>query len=146
METRVIVCPHCGGLNRAPWSRLEKGERPECGSCHTPLFTGHPVELTNVETFDRVVSRTEIPVVIDFWAAWCGPCRAMAPQFEAAAKELEPRVRFAKLDTEAVSDIAARFAIRGIPTMILFEKGREVARKSGALDKTAIIEFVRARD
>ena len=143
MENPVIVCPECGGLNRAPAERLARGEKPDCGKCHAPLFTGHPVDLRDAAAFDRLVGRTEIPVVVDFWAAWCGPCRAMAPQFEAAAAELEPAVRFAKLDTEAAQDVASRFAIRGIPTMILFQNGREIARQSGALHRTAIADFVR---
>lgn len=141
MEARVIVCPACGGLNRAPVERLARGERPDCGRCHAPLFSGHPVEIRDAAAFDRLVGRTEIPVLVDFWAAWCGPCRMMAPQFEAAAAELEPRVRLAKLDTEAVPDIAARFGIRSIPTTILFRNGQEVARKAGALDRRSIMAF-----
>jgi thioredoxin 2 len=142
LDQRVIVCPSCGGLNRAPMERLASGQKPDCGRCHAPLFSGHPVELSDAESFDRLIGKTEIPVVVDFWAAWCGPCRMMAPQFEAAAQDLEPRVRFAKLDTEAAPEISARFGIRGIPTMIVFSNGREVARRSGALDRRSIVDFV----
>ena len=142
MESYVIVCPHCGGLNRAPSARLVARQTPDCGRCHAPLFTGAPVDLANASAFDRMISRTDIPVVVDFWAAWCGPCRQMAPAFAAAAAELEPLVRFAKLDTEAAPDVSARFGIRGIPCMIMFRKGREVARQAGALDKRAIVAFI----
>jgi thioredoxin 2 len=145
METSpTIVCPHCQSVNRAPLQRLASGDVPDCGRCHKPMFSGHPVELGDSRSFDRMVSRTQLPVVVDFWAAWCGPCRAMAPQFEAAAQKLEPRVRFAKLDTEAAQDVAARYGIRSIPTMILFDDGREVARQSGAMGSADIESFIRA--
>ena len=142
MDSYVIVCPHCGGLNRAPAARITARQTPDCGRCHEPLFTGKPVDLADAAAFDRMISRTEIPVVVDFWAGWCAPCRQMAPHFAAAAGELEPLVRFAKLDTEAAPDVSARFGIRGIPCMIMFRRGREVARQAGSLDKRAIVAFV----
>ena len=143
-ESEVIVCPHCGGLNRAPTARLAARQIPDCGRCHKPLFTGAPVDLPDAAAFDRMIARNDAPVVVDFWAGWCGPCRQMAPHFAAAAAELEPLVRFAKLDTEAAPDVAGRFGIRGIPCMIVFRAGREVARQAGALDTRAIIAFIKA--
>ncbi len=140
----IIVCPNCGGLNKAPQARLESGDLPDCGHCHKPLFAGHPVELENTGDFDRMIGKTELPVLVDFWATWCGPCRAMAPEFEAAARELQPRIRLAKVDTERLPDIAARFGVRGIPTMILFSRGREIKRQSGALGRAAIVAFARS--
>jgi thioredoxin 2 len=134
-----VTCPHCDTINRVPRERL--GQAPVCGNCKKALFDGHPLALT-AANFDTHIGRSDIPVVVDFWADWCGPCKMMAPQFERAAGELEPRVRFAKLDTEAAQDIAARYNIRSIPTMIAFLHGKELARQSGALDAGAIVRWV----
>ncbi len=134
-----VVCPHCSAVNRIPGERL--GDSPRCGKCSEPLFTGKPLELT-AAGFDRHLQRSELPLVVDFWAEWCGPCKMMAPAFAQAAAELEPTVRLAKVDTEAQQSVAARYAIRSIPTLILFRDGREVARQAGAMSRNDIVQWV----
>ena len=131
----LIGCPKCATLNRVPPERLADG--PVCGKCKAALLEGKPVPV-NEATFEAAVVRTELPVVVDFWADWCGPCHAMAPGFERAAAEMKTRVRFAKVDTEAAPNIAGRFGIRSIPTLILFKNGKEAARVSGAMDARGI--------
>ena len=137
-ETR-IVCPNCSATNLLPSGRL--GDGPKCGKCKEQLFQAHPVELSAV-TFERHVQRNDIPVLVDFWAPWCGPCLAMAPAFEEAAGKLEPNVRFAKLNTEEEQAVGARLGIRSIPTMVLFRDGKEVARQSGAMMSGDILRWV----
>jgi len=136
-----VVCPHCDAVNRLPAQRL--GERPTCGQCRLALFTGQPLELT-ARNFDRHIGRGDLPVVVDFWAPWCGPCRSMAPAFARAAGELEPEVRLAKVDTESQQQLAARFNIRSIPTLTMFRSGREIARQSGAVDAATLRRWIRA--
>lgn len=134
----TIVCPSCGAINRAPSARLAEGARPLCGSCRKPLFSGEPYEVRGIAEFERIISQTSIPVLVDFWAPWCGPCLVMAPHFKAAAKALEPRFRLLKVDTEQLPQAAAANGISSIPTLILFLKGRPVARQSGAAQAKAI--------
>lgn len=132
MTSRLhLVCPHCAAVNRLPAERL--GASPQCGQCHRPLFTGEPLAVDSAG-FERQLTRSDLPLVVDFWAAWCGPCRMMAPVFAQAARELEPRIRFLKVDTEAEQALAVRHGIRSIPTLAVFRGGREVARQAGALD------------
>ena len=137
-----IACPHCHALNRVPGERL--GDAPNCGRCGKALFAGQPVRLDS-GSFDLHAARSDLPLLVDFWAPWCGPCRVMAPHFEAAATQLEPAMRLGKIDTQASPELGARFNIRGIPTLVLYEGGREAARMSGAIPSAEIVRWARAQ-
>ena len=140
--THLIACPHCAAMNRVPAVRL--AEAPQCGRCHQALFTGTPVALGEAD-FDRHALRSTLPLLVDFWAPWCGPCLQMAPHFERAAGVLEPTMRLAKVDTEASPGLGNRFGIRSIPTMVLLQGGREIARQSGAMQAEAIVRWARGQ-
>ncbi len=140
--TTLIVCPHCTTSNRVPNGKLAAGGK--CGRCGKALFAGEPVTLTG-GTFDAHAVRAGIPLLVDFWAGWCGPCRMMAPAFSAAAASLEPLMRLGKLDTEAETALAGRYAIRSLPTMVLIYQGRELGRQSGAMTERGIVDWARSR-
>lgn len=139
-EPLHIACPHCHALNRVPPARL--GEAPTCGRCNRALFEGHSLEL-GVDQFAPHYTRSELPLLVDFWAPWCGPCRVMAPQFEQAAALLEPHVRLAKVNTQNEPTLGQQFNVRSIPTLALFHRGREVARQAGAMGAADIVRWTR---
>ena len=135
-----VVCPDCGAVNRLPAERPKAAGR--CGRCKSALFQGSVLAVDDA-AFQRQLTRSDVPLLVDFWAPWCGPCRAMGPAFEQAARELEPAYRLLKVNTEEEQALGAHLAIRSIPTMILFRAGREVARMSGALDTRGIVAWAR---
>ena len=138
-ESINVVCPHCNAVNRVPQAKLGAG--PKCGKCKSPVLTGVPLDLT-AANFQQFVGRNGLPVVVDFWASWCGPCKMMAPVFSQVAHEMATQVRFAKVNTEQEQMIAAQYGIRSIPTLALFSNGNEISRQAGALDAASLKQWL----
>ncbi len=134
-----LVCPHCQALNRIPDGK--PAAQAKCGKCHTALFSGSPVSVDQA-LFDRMLTKNDTPLVVDFWADWCGPCKMMAPAFEQAAAQIEPRARLLKVNTEQEQGLSARYQIRSIPTLMVFSSGKETARLSGALDQSSLLSWI----
>lgn len=141
-HTSHVVCPHCSAVNRIPHSRLS--DRPNCGKCKQPLFTGQPQELTQ-QTMAKVIANSDLPVVVDFWAPWCGPCQMMAPFFAQVTGELEPYVRMAKVNTEQEQQLGAQYGIRSIPTLAIFKGGKEIARQSGVMQPPQLKAWIQSQ-
>ena len=139
-EPLHIVCPHCSSINRVPGDKLNAGGK--CGKCSHALFVGEPVTLTT-SNFQRYINKNDIPVLVDFWAPWCGPCKMMAPVFAQAASHLEPAMRLAKLNTEQEQQLAAQYNIRSIPTLAVFKQGREISRMAGAMDLQNLLTWAK---
>ncbi|MEE4253563.1 MAG: thioredoxin TrxC [Desulfuromusa sp.] len=142
MDHLHVVCPQCAAVNRIPEERLVA--QPKCGKCGQPLFSGKPVELTQ-SSFQKHLQKNEIPLLVDFWAPWCGPCKMMGPAFAEAASLLEPRMRLAKVNTEVEQTLGAQLNIRSIPTMVLFLNGVEKSRQSGAMNSAGILQWVNSQ-
>jgi thioredoxin 2 len=141
-QSKHVVCSSCLTTNRVPDDKLAAGG--VCGKCRKPLFNKKPIELTS-GNFDRIIANNELPVMVDFWAPWCGPCKMMAPVFEQAAQQLEPNMLLAKLNTENEQSIAARFGIRSIPTIAVFKGGRMVAQQAGAMDMGSLTRWAQSQ-
>ncbi len=140
-EQHHVICANCGAINNVPKSRL--GDNPTCGKCKQPVFAGRPLEL-NEASFNRFVAKSHQPLLVDYWAPWCGPCKMMAPEFEQAASQLEPEFRLVKINTEAEQSLAARMRIQSIPTMAIYKNGQEVIRQPGAMPLGDLLNWARA--
>ena len=140
-QSQQVVCPHCNAINRVAVDRIDDG--PVCGGCGKSLLDGEPLELTS-ETFDRHINNSDWPVLVDFWAPWCGPCRMMTPIIHAAAKELKTSMRVAKLNTEEEKEIATRFNLRGVPTLMVFHRGKVVLQRTGGTDLASLLKWARS--